>query len=116
MDRQFPQDILGYILAEVPDLYTLVQATQTSKRVYGAYQAHARGISKAVARNQIGSEFNLALMIAREQLHAEEHPFAHPPEPDLALAQIESVGDVEIRRLNRNHWTVRRFENFYSQR
>lgn len=70
MDRQFPQDILGYILAEVPDLYTLVQATQTSKRVYGAYQAHARGISKAVARNQIGSEFNLALMIARAIISA----------------------------------------------
>lgn len=116
MDRQLPQDILVDILAKMPDLHTLTQAMRLSKRVYGAYQAHTRGISEAVARNQLGSEFDLAFRVVQEQLYSDEHPGLHPPEPDLARAPTGPISDVEIRRLSENVWAIRQIESFFSQR
>ncbi|KZV61014.1 hypothetical protein PENSPDRAFT_759694 [Peniophora sp. CONT] len=116
MDRDLPQDILGYILAELPDLFALMKAIRLSKRVYGAYQAHARGIAKAVAHNQFGSEINIVLRLIQEQVFSEEHPGNYAPVPELNRAPEISIGQAEIRLLCRNAWAVRQLENFFSQK
>ena len=114
MDRRLSQDILVYILEEVLDLYTLSQAVRLSRRVYGAYRAHARGITEGVMRNQLGSNFDVALRVVRQQMFSEQHRDIHPPQPDLALEPTEPVTEAEIQRLNNNAGSIRRFEEFFS--
>lgn len=116
MDRHLPQDILGYILGEIPDLSSLAKTMRVSRNIYSAYLAHARGIAQAVACNQFGTELHHARWLAQGQVFSKEHPDLPIPEPDVTHSPDGPISGAELRRLSRNAWAVRQLENFFSQK
>lgn len=126
---KLPLDLVHVFLSSLSDLHTLSVAIQTSKRVYGVYQAHWKSIRVAVARNEIGPALPQACRLAKVRLLIKEEDYFDefgfddferflddiPQEAGVDVPMVLSDWDL-AQTVSKNAGSVAVVEEYFSRR